>query len=414
MADFFGFTGIFFVTLVTLLITTRWPAVANILYVALTVRIIVLLIGYYVVPLPDSTGDASSFEGEALRMFKTSTGFSNLLSQYPGPGSNFIVWIIALLYLFFGESKLMAQSLSLLFGMGFVFLGWLLVRKIWDEHAALKAGWVLALFPSLILYSCLTMREAYISFFLALALYGVVDWVRVGKYKSIILALTGFIGAMFFHGAMFLGAIIFFGIVMLSNFREIFRRSIFSSNYIKNLMISLFIIISFGSYFFGKFEIPKLGSFKDIIQVERILIQTKNSTEGDASYPKWLIIDSPVELIYKGPIRMVYFVFSPFPWNITKMSHLIGMMDAFFYMYLVYLIFLNQKTIRLDNTLKIILIILLVYILLFGIAVGNFGTGIRHRAKFVLIFILLAAPLLPKFVMLTKNKLYNKKILKTK
>ena len=410
MADFFGFTGIFFVTLVTLLITTRWPAVANILYVALTVRIIVLLIGHYVVPLPDSTGDASSFEGEALHMFKTSTGFSNLLSQYPGPGSGFIVWIIALLYLFFGESKLMAQSLSLLFGMGSIFLGWLLLRKIWDEHVALKAGWVLALFPSLILYSCLTMREAYISFFLALALYGVVDWVRVGKFKSIILALIGFIGAMFFHGAMFLGAIIFFGIVILSNFRETFRRSIFSSNYIRNLMISLFIIISFGSYFFGKFEIPKLGSFKDIIQVERLLKQTKNSTEGDASYPKWLIIDSPVELIYKSPIRMVYFVFSPFPWNVKKLSHLLGMIDAFFYIYLVCLILLNQKAIRSDNALIIILILLIVYIALFGTAVGNFGTGIRHRGKFILMFIILAAPLLPKFVMLTKNNSYKKNL----
>jgi 4-amino-4-deoxy-L-arabinose transferase-like glycosyltransferase len=414
MADFFGFIGIFFVTLVTLLITTRWPAVANILYVALTVRIIVLLIGYYVVPLPDSTGDASSFEGEALHMFKTSTGFSNLLSQYPGPGSGFITWIIALLYLFFGESKLMAQSLSLLFGMGSVFLGWLLLRRIWDEHVALKAGWVLALFPSLILYSCLTMREAYISFFLVLALYGVVNWTRVGSFNSVVVAMIGFIGAMFFHGAMFMGAIVFLGIVGLRNFREMFIRPISSPHYLKTLMISLFLIIFFGSYILGKFEIPKLGTFKNIIKIERLLTQTTNSTDGDASYPKWLIIDKPVQLIYKGPIRMVYFVFSPFPWNVKKLSHLLGMIDAFFYIYLVYLIFLNQKTIRLDNALKIILIILFVYILIFGIAVGNFGTGIRHRSKFVLIFILLAAPLLPKFVMLTKDKLYNKKILKTK
>ena len=414
MTNFLGLTGILFVTLVTLLITRRWPGVANILYVALAVRVIALLIGYYIIPLPDSMGDASSFEGEAVHLFKTSNGFFNLLSQYPGAGSGFLTWIIALLYSFFGESKLMAQSLSLLFGMGLVFFGWLLARKIWDNHTALKAGWALALFPSLILYSCLTMREAYVSFFLALALYGVVNWTRVGSFNSVVVAMIGFIGTMFFHGAMFMGAIVFFGIVGLRNFREMFKRPISSPHYLKTLMISLFLIIFFGSYILGKFEVPKLGTFKNIIKIERLLTQTKYSTRGDASYPEWLIIDKPVQLIYKGPIRMVYFVFSPFPWNITKMSHLIGMMDAFFYMYLVYLIFLNQKTIRLDNTLKIILIILLVYILLFGIAVGNFGTGIRHRAKFVLIFILLAAPLLPKFVMLTKNKLYNKKILKTK
>ena len=45
------------------------------------------------------------------------------------------------------------------------------------------------------------------------------------------------------------------------------------------------------------------------------------------------------------------------------------------------------------------------YIFVFGIGVGNFGTGIRHRSKFVVLFILLAAPLLKK-VILSKNQKY--------
>ena len=50
---------------------------------------------------------------------------------------------------------------------------------------------------------------------------------------------------------------------------------------------------------------------------------------------------------------------------------------------------------------------LLCYIFVFGIGVGNFGTGIRHRSKFAVIFILLAAPLLKSFVFSKKkvNKL---------
>ena len=48
------------------------------------------------------------------------------------------------------------------------------------------------------------------------------------------------------------------------------------------------------------------------------------------------------------------------------------------------------------SKLKIILIILLCFIAVFAIGVGNFGTGIRHRSKFVIIFILLAGPMLKK------------------
>ena len=38
------------------------------------------------------------------------------------------------------------------------------------------------------------------------------------------------------------------------------------------------------------------------------------------------------------------------------------------------------------------------------LSVGNFGTGLRHRTKFSIMFILLAAPLLPKFIFFKKVK----------
>ena len=104
------------------------------------------------------------------------------------------------------------------------------------------------------------------------------------------------------------------------------------------------------------------------------------------------------------PIKTIYFIFSPFPWDIKKPSHLMGVFDGFLHILLVYCIFLNRKAIWADPALRIILLILLTYLLVYGVAVGNFGTGIRHRAKFVFIFVLLAAPFLPKFTFFRKIK----------
>ena len=73
-------------------------------------------------------------------------------------------------------------------------------------------------------------------------------------------------------------------------------------------------------------------------------------------------------------------------------------------MYLVYLIFSNIKNIWRDRCLRIILVILISFIFVYGVGVGNFGTGIRHRSKFVIIFILLAAPLIKKIVFKKKIK----------
>ena len=67
---------------------------------------------------------------------------------------------------------IMAQSFSI-FGLGLVFLGWLLSKKLWNDNVASKVGWSLALYPTLVSYSVLVMREVYFSFFLILAVLGI-------------------------------------------------------------------------------------------------------------------------------------------------------------------------------------------------------------------------------------------------
>ena len=92
----------------------------------------------------------------------------------------------------------MIQSLGLLFGIGSIFFGWMLAKKIWDNSKANKVGWFLALFPSLVLYSVLTMREVYISFFFLVAIYGIVSWYRTPSIYWIVLAIFGFVAGSFF------------------------------------------------------------------------------------------------------------------------------------------------------------------------------------------------------------------------
>ena len=400
MADLIGFIGISLVSLITLLVARRWPAISKILFTALIIRILFLLLGHYLISLPDSTADAASFERKAWYIGQE--GFSFVMSKFKGPDPFFITWWIAVPYSLIGRSILMAKSITLLFGMGSVFLSYLVANKLWNNHIANKVGWITALFPSLILYSVLTMREAYVCFFILLALYGVISWVKDNNFKSFILAISGFVAATFFHGAIFVGAIIFILYVGVESFKRILKSL---ANYrinLNTLVIALIVIASSMFYFSDKISVPYLGSFDKSFNMQRILDSTYNATAGDASWPKWTIANSSTELFYKAPVRSIYFVFAPFPWDIKKSEHFIGMLDAIMYVYLSFLILYNIKIIWRDPALKIVLIILMSYIFVFGIGVGNFGTGIRHRSKFVVMFILLAAPLFKKFI-LKKN-----------
>jgi len=402
MSDLLGFASIALVSLLTLFVGLLRSNISKILFVALIVRVLVMLSGHYLVALPDSTADAVSFEREAWSLAQG--GFFNVINNYTGFDAKFISWLIAIPYSLFGRSILMAQSMSLFFGMGCVFLGWKLAKITWDKQTANKVGWVIALFPSLILYSVLVMRETYIVFFLIVALYGVVTWIKNNNYKSLVLAILGFLGATFFHGALMIGALTFLVIVGTISFIKLYKSLINNLINIKIFMFFLIFIIISSLYISGKISVPYLGAFKDTTNIKKLLKRTDGSTRGVASYPKWTKVESFNELLYKGPIRSIYFIFSPFPWDVKKPAHLIGMFDSLLYMYLTFLIFQNRKIIWKDPALRVILIILLSYIVVFGVGVGNFGTSIRHRSKFTIMFILLAAPLIKRLIFIKKPK----------
>ena len=321
-----------------------------------------------------------------------------------GPDPYFISVLLAIPYFLFDRSLLMLQSLSILIGILSVYFGWLLTKNFWDSKAATKVGWILALFPTLVSYSVLVMREVYIFFFLILAIYGIVGWFREGKnIKSAFLIIFGFIAATFFHGASILGLFVFLTIISLTSINSILKQVKVGKLGLENLVFVIIPIIFLGLFFTNNMKIPYIKSMHHITS-KTIITDTINlKVKGDAAYPDWTKINNTSELFYKIPISAAYFLFSPYPWDVKKMSHLVGILDSFFYMVLVFLIFLNFKVIWKDPALRTILLMLIVYFIVFGVGVGNFGTGIRHRLKFIGVLIAIAAPAIIR-IKLTKIK----------
>jgi len=395
MSDLLGYNALLIVTLLTYIFSYKLPNISKIIWVAFVIRISVLFLGHYFVDLPDSDGDAKKFVVIASVMAEG--GFFSVLSNFEGPKARFISWLLAVPFSLLGTSMLMAKSFSLLAGIGSVILGWAVAKKIWDNQIANKVAWVIALFPSLILYSVLPMREPYLVFFLVLAVYGIVSWFKTHKYRYLLLSIIAFVSTVFFHGAMIVGLIIFLVALAIINILKIIKSLKRFNLHITSILLILITFLIIGLFVNNKISVPYLHNFDKSARFEIIQHQSKIATRGVASWPKWTIINSPIEILYKSPIRSLYFVFAPFPWDVKKVKHLIGLFDALIYLYLSILILTNIKNILKDPILRIILLILLTYLFVFGIGVGNFGTGIRHRSKLVFLFILLAAPYIKNF-----------------
>ena len=405
MADLLGFTAISIVILVTLILAMRSPSISKILIVALIIRVFLLLFGHYVSPLPGGNLDAEYFERKAWEFAQG--GIFDVLGNFDFGPFVFFSSLHAIPYSLFGRSILMAQSIGLLFGIGLVFYSWKLANILWGERIAKKVGWTIALFPSLILYSILFLREVYVSFFLLLAIYGAVNWIKTKNYRSIFLSSFGFGLATLFHGSMIIGMIVFISFVAATYLKILFKSLYKFKINLKILPIFLVCIIVLGLFVFNKINVSYIGNFEKSVNIDLLIQKTYNSTMGEAAWPDWTVAKSGIELFYVAPIRSIYFLFSPFPWDIKKLVHIIGLIDAILYMYLVFLIFMNIHIIWRDPSLRFILIVLLCYIFVYGFGVGNFGTALRHKTKFTFMFILLAAPLIKSVVFSKFNKNFN-------
>ena len=266
MSDLIGLISIIFLIFMTMLAAVHWSSISKILYIALILRVTLLLSGHYFINLPDSNSDSIRFELNAWIL--ASDGFYNVLNNFNGPSSDFISWIIAIPYSLFGRSLLMAQSMSVFFGMICIILVWKLSRILWNDNIANKSAWIIAIFPSMVLYSVLLMREIYVCFFLIIGLYGLVTWLKTYKLKSIALILVGFLGGTFFHGAIIFGLstllIIFITTTLIKFFQLILKlKTSYKVLIHLTLLTAIFFVLMLNIIY-----IPKLGKIENLTKIQ--------------------------------------------------------------------------------------------------------------------------------------------------
>ncbi len=404
MADLIGWILLLIIFIWIYIVTKRHTQIKNFLLVAYFVRFLCVLINRYeILILPDSQFDAKTFELIA-RDFSREYGLL-IIFDFLRTDSLLISRIISLFYTIFGESKIIAQSISVALGTVSVYLVYYLCNIIWDQKSAIKAAWFTALFPTLILYSSLTFRETYIVFFLLLGLISIVKFIKNKNIFSFTLVLLSFYILIFFHGAAALGGFIFLFYLILN----LAKKQLINLYNLKiNLFPFLFIIASLVPIILlltGNIKIPYLPSLLDL---ESIIFKANAGINDIAAYPSWLIINNYYELFYKVIIKFFYFLYSPFIWDLKTPYHIVGLFDGTLYLILTFYVIKNWYSIRSNPYTYFFLILFVFYITIHALGVGNFGTGIRHRSKFVVLLIILAAPKMHKFIFSGNKKLYKK------
>lgn len=371
--------------------------VLYILPLAFFARLSAALFHYYIAPLPDGTKDAVTFERVAWEL--STSGIGGIFSSFDYNASYIYSLLMAFPYALLGRNPLMLQTLSVLVGTFCVYLTWKLAVEIWDRKSARAAAWIVALFPTLIMYSALTMREVYFVAFVLMATIYLARWAQRRRWRHAGGAALLFVVGAAFHPASIAGLAALAAMMVVSAFRRLLASLLRSRLHLSGFALLSAAALAVPILIWLDPSIPKIGPFTNIFDAEFYLRRFDISSRGSAAYPQWLSPQTPVELLWIVPLRAVYLLFSPFVWDVQSAAHLIGHFDALLYLSLVLAVIVNCRYLSANPAALAILLVFIAGAVMLGAGTGNFGTGLRHRAKLLPLLVVLAAPFFARIVL---------------
>ena len=339
------------------------------------VRIILLyfdLFGQNIHVLPQSGVDSAMF-------YRTSTEL--VLYGNTDKNSNFSR-IMGRLFGLIGINHLFGQFLLMLLSIVSILVFIHIIDRIdiGDVQRA-RSAWLICLLPNFALLSSLFLRESVVTLLITSCVCCICEWISNSNQVLFVLALVFSVAACFFHSGSIgitIGCIVC--LLIFDNSKKKIHTSL--SNIIMGVVFAVglsYIFLQYGELLMGKFI--GVNSISDIANTNQY---------GGSSYARYVGNSSnPINLlIYTGP-RIVYFLFSPFPWQWRGISDII----AFLFSGLYYLVTIKNAFLYLyagykkNRELLICLIIVAsICTFVFAWGVSNTGTATRHRDKMVCLY----------------------------
>lgn len=379
------------------------------LLVAFFFRVSLIVLNNFVVELPEVRGsDAGMFEKTGAMWAEN--GITWLLRNFTS-GAFMYSWFIAFVYSIFGRNPFIVQLANSFLGIMTGIFVYKIAKTLWNEEKAVLPAVIALFFPSLVYSSVLTVREIPIIFTLVCGVYLFLVWT-----ESRNLLILGFSVAMFmisygFHTAIICTLFISMAIVCVDLAKHIRLTS--RVDILKDLFGIVLIVVAFFIIFETGYGLEKLGSLtstpsipsdlsisrKAILYIKdvfsrvfaRLAEMQKTAARDRAAYLEDLQTRNFIDLLWQTPIRVVYFLFSPFLFNCRSFLDLVGLLDAMAIAVLAVGILLGFKSMVRRDLGSYVLLFVIAGVLVFAITVSNYGTAVRHRAKFVPLMLALSA-----------------------
>jgi len=343
-----------------------------------------------VVPLPDSKADSTVFQKRAEVLVDSSWGrvAGDLLNLSPNPEqgafSNAYSGVLATVYKLTGSTNaVLAGILNVAAGTVIVAIVALIALRLGGERSALRAAWITAVFPSLVIYSVVEMREALTVLALVAGVYFAVDWIRRDRWLSLVYATLWIVAGSLMHSGL-IAALFALGVAALVQTVRTAGRNR------RRALAAVGVVAAVGALMAASgVGLDKITGFS----VQAVADLQTIAARGNTAYLHGFVPGGYLDLVWQTPVRVLFFLFGPLVLisPLHNPGYLLLIVDGLAYLALTALIARRWRSILRSPGAVLLAFVALCLIGMFAVGVSNFGTAFRHRQKIVALLIVLAS-----------------------
>ena len=339
-------------------------------------------------------GDADGYAVNALHY--AAMPMDELFLNIP-TGAYLYSWIISFFFRVFGAYYMPVRAMNMAVSVWCVIITVDIASLLYDKKRIVKiTALCMALFPNLIRFSSyFANREPLLLLFTLLYIKYSYKYYASNRKRNLLLSIVFLVPAMILHTSMIA--------MMALTMMIIMTRTSNNRNKVSVLLGKTFLLVvivtAFAYMLLNGIGTEKFGVAGGVeLSISGISAIGNMSAAGRAAYLSGVSFSNPILTILFLPVRMVYFLYTPFVWMVRSIVDILGLFDAVLYIWLsiimckkIKIVLSNKHKTKQEKFIIFMFLVLIVMIAMFGAVTSNYGTAIRHRCKLFPLFLLISA-----------------------
>lgn len=361
----------------------RYKDISKIIYMGFAVRLITLMaIGFFgILPYTYDSG----WDGLAQHLLVNWHSGSWDGAFIESPNVRYYTFLATAVYYIFGYNPIFMMLLNVLWGTLTIVVIYSIANLLFDKKSAIISASFIAFWPTHIMFSAMNMRDSLAVLLMVLFILNFLKWIKTPKASLLLNVLLLIIGNTLIRSQ---NAVIISVVAAPIIFYFLFKRS---DPYLKPIYIMVGIVGVLGAVA----AMYALG-YSSYLDIDYITREMNYRADGGAAYLTSLNYTSWLDVLLYLPLRFIYFLFSPFLWDVSNTPQALSAIEGLLLMAMSVVVLRKRKMIGKITKNKHLLWAFVIFCIIGlganSIIDSNSGTAVRHKLQYLsVIFVLYGA-----------------------